>query len=110
MNPSLLFMILLSGSVKFICALGSGSVEGGAAGFPGFLRPSLARSLLGFRRRLGLRFRCRLGLGLERCLGLSDFLSAPLLVADPIGHLVAVLVFAVQPILLGIRRLGSCEP
>ena len=39
-EPVLDFMKRLSGSVKFFCALGSGSSEGGAAGFPGFLRPS----------------------------------------------------------------------
>src|SRR5215468_10859958 len=37
-------MIRLSGSVKFFCALGSGVVEGGAAGGPDFLRPSASRS------------------------------------------------------------------
>src|SRR5271165_6791247 len=37
MKPSLVFMMRLSGSVKFFCAFGSGSSEGGAAGFPGFL-------------------------------------------------------------------------
>jgi hypothetical protein len=36
-------MIRLSGSVKFFCALGSGSGEGRAAGLPGFLRPSALR-------------------------------------------------------------------
>jgi hypothetical protein len=36
-------MIRLSGSVKFFCALGSGVVDGGAAGRPGFLRPSASR-------------------------------------------------------------------
>src|SRR5580704_17669764 len=43
MKPSLVFMMRLSGSVKFFCALGSGSSDGGAAGFPGFLRPSALR-------------------------------------------------------------------
>ena len=33
----------LSGSVKLRCALGSGSSDGGAAGLPGFLRPSALR-------------------------------------------------------------------
>src|SRR5215469_8102476 len=53
MKPSLLFMILLSGSVKFFCALGSGSFEGGAAGLPGFLREAYGdrRSLIGSRRK-----------------------------------------------------------
>ena len=36
-------MIRLCGSVKFFCAFGSGSGEGGAAGGPGFLRPSAWR-------------------------------------------------------------------
>src|SRR6516162_3583457 len=43
MKPSLVFMMRLSGSVKFFCALGSGSSDGGAAGLPGFLRPSACR-------------------------------------------------------------------
>src|SRR5271165_3816503 len=43
MKPSLVFMMRLSGSVKFFCAFGSGSSEGGAAGLPGFLRPSASR-------------------------------------------------------------------
>src|ERR1700680_2622797 len=36
-------MIRLFGSVKFFWALGSGAVEGGAVGRPGFLRPSASR-------------------------------------------------------------------
>jgi hypothetical protein len=36
-------MMRLSGSVKFFCALGSGLSDGGAAGRPGFLRPSACR-------------------------------------------------------------------
>src|SRR6516165_5588592 len=43
MKPSLVFMMRLSGSVKFFCAFASGSSEGGAAGLPGFLRPSASR-------------------------------------------------------------------
>ena len=37
------FMMRLSGSVKFFWAFASGSVEGGAAFGPGFLRPSASR-------------------------------------------------------------------
>jgi hypothetical protein len=39
MKPSLVFMMRLSGSMKFFCALGSGTSDGGAAGFPGCSRP-----------------------------------------------------------------------
>ena len=46
-------MIRLSGSVKFFCAFGSGSSDGGSAGFPGFLRPSALRRSSP-RPRLGL--------------------------------------------------------
>jgi hypothetical protein len=47
-------MIRLSGSVKFFCALGSGSGEGGAAGLPSFLRPSALRNCPGLLRVLDL--------------------------------------------------------
>ncbi len=43
MKPSLVFMMRLSGSVKFFCAFGSGASEGGAEGLLGFLRPSASR-------------------------------------------------------------------
>jgi hypothetical protein len=41
MKPSLVFMMRLSGSVKFFCALGSGSSDGGAASFPVSYGPRL---------------------------------------------------------------------
>ena len=82
----------LSGSVKFFCALGSGSSDGGAAGLPGFLRPSACRRFLGLRFGLGRRGRFRLGLqfGLRR----PDLLDALLLVGDPFWQLLAALVAA----------------
>src|SRR6201998_3360947 len=52
MKPSLVFMMRLSGSVKFFCAFGSGSSEGGAAGLPGFLRPSASRCFSASARAL----------------------------------------------------------
>src|SRR5271165_7475144 len=54
MKPSLVFMMRLSGSVKFFCAFGSGASDGGAAGLPGFLvlRPSASRFLSASARAL----------------------------------------------------------
>jgi|ERR1700730_2611330 len=98
-------MIRLCGSVKFFWALASGSVEGEAAfrppypaplGFPLLLRLSRCFEL-GLGRRLRLRF--------QFGLGLADPLGTPLLVGDPIRHLVAGLVATVQLVLLGVRRL-----
>src|SRR5580693_5645193 len=54
MKPSLVFMMRLSGSVKFFCALGSVSSDGGAAAFPGFLRPSALRRSSASARALAL--------------------------------------------------------
>src|SRR6516164_3015929 len=91
-------MIRLSGSVKFFCALGSGVVEGGAAGGPDFLRPSASRCCCTSAAALSLAS--------AEAFGLADALSAPLLVDDPIRHLLAGLVGAVPLILLGIGGFG----
>jgi hypothetical protein len=74
--------------------------------------PSASRfSLLG---RLGLCFELGFGrslrLRLQLGLGVTDLLGTPLLVGDPIRHLLAGLVAAVQLVLLGVRRLGRAEP
>ena len=67
---------------------------------------------LGFRLglRLELGFGCRLRLRLQFGLGLADLLGAPLLVGDPVRHLLAGLVATVQLVLFSIRRLGRAEP
>jgi hypothetical protein len=57
---------------------------------------------LGLGRRLRLRF--------QFGLGLADPLGTPLLVGDPIRHLVAGLVATVQLVLLGVRRRSRAEP
>src|SRR6516225_5038733 len=57
---------------------------------------------LGFGR--GLRLRRQFGLGL------ADALSAPLLVGDPIRHLLTGLVGAVSLVLLGVSRFGYRKP
>src|SRR5260370_39928673 len=46
--------------------------------------------------RLELGFGCRLRLRLQFGLGLADLLGAPLLVVDPVRHLLAALVATVQ--------------
>src|ERR1700693_6182932 len=96
-------MMRLSGSVKFFWAFASGSV----AGFPASLGFSLLGRLgLCFELGFGRRLRLRLQLGL----GVTDLLGTSLLVGDPIRHLLAGLVAAVQLVLLGVRRLGRAEP
>src|ERR1700746_3797844 len=91
-------MIRLSGSVKFFCALGSGVVEGGAAGGPDFLRPSASRCCCASAAALSLASAEAFGLGL------ADALSAPPLVGDPIRHLLAGLDGAVSLVLLRVGR------
>ena len=81
------------------------------SGFPsGFLAP------FGFSFLLRLGLCSELGFGrlfrlhLKFDLGLANPLGTPLLVGDPIRHLLAGLVVAVQLVLLGVRRLGRAEP
>ena len=100
----------LSGSVKFFCALGSGSSDGGAAGFPGFLRPSALSPFLGLGLRLGLGRRGRFRFGLQFGLRRPDLLGALLLVGDPLGQLLAALVAPEGLVLLGVHSLGGAQP
>src|SRR6266487_3375899 len=99
-------MIRLSGSVKFFWGFGI-RLDGGWGCLPSGFAAPLGRSLL---RRLGLclelGFGSRLRLRLQFGLGLADSLGTQLLVLDPIRHLVAGLVTAVQLVLLGVRRLS----
>jgi len=96
--------------VKFFWALASG-VGGRRGGRPAAFAPSLGFPLLG---RIGLLFElgfgCRLCLRLQFGLGLPDLLRAPLLVGDPIRHLLAAPVAAMQLVLFGVRRFGRAEP
>ena len=100
----------LSGSVKFFCAFGSGASGGGAAGLPGFLRPSASR----FFCRLGPRLPLGLGggsrLGLQFGLGCADLFGAPLLVGDPVRHLFAALVAPEGGVLAGVRHRRGVHP
>jgi hypothetical protein len=57
---------------------------------------------LGFGRRLRLR--------LQFDLGFTDPLGAPLPISNPIRHLLAGLVAAMQFVLRSVRRLGRAEP
>ncbi len=92
----------LSGSVKFFCALGSGSSEGGAAGFPGFLRPSAFRFSSASARALASAAAGRPPP--------PDLLGPLLLVGDPVRHLIAALVAAERLVLPRVRRFGSAHP
>src|ERR1700758_999823 len=99
-------MMRLSGSVKLRCDLGAGWSDGGAAGLPGFLRPSAWRCCSFFAPDGPLSPRRQPGVGLQRRHRLLDLRQPFLLVADPIRHLVAALVLAESLVLLGIRCLG----
>src|SRR6516165_582596 len=101
-------MIRLSGSVKFFCALGSGVVEGGAAGGPDFLRPSASRRCCASAAALSLA--SAEAFASASSSALADALSAPLLVGDPIRHLLTGLVGAVSLVLLGVSRFGYRKP
>ena len=96
----------LSGSVKFFCAFGSGR-RGGSSGF-------LAAFGLSFLLRLGPRLPLRFGggsrLGLQFGLGCADLLGAPLLVGDPVRHLVAALVAPEGGVFAGVRRRRGVHP
>jgi len=95
--------------VKFLCALGLGSSDGGAAGLPAFLPPSARRFASAFSCALALaagRFRLGLQFGLRRL----DLLGPLLLVGGPSRHLLAALVAAESLVFLGVRRLGGAQP
>src|SRR5271155_2449901 len=110
MKPSLVFMMRLSGSVKFFCALGSGSSDGGAAGLPGFLRPSACRRSSASGRALGLAAGGAFASGPHSALRRPDLLGALLLVGDPFGQLLAALVAAEGSVFPGVRSLGCAQP
>src|SRR5271154_4398907 len=109
MKPSLVFMMRLSGSVKFFCALGRlfGWRGGGLARFLAALGLS---PLLGLGLRFGLGRRGRFRLGLQFGLRRPDLLDALLLVGDPFGQLLAALVAAEGSVFLGVRSLGCAQP
>ena len=109
MKPSLIFMMRLSGSVKFFWALGRARRRGERLSDPvscGLRLVASPRLSLRFDLGFGGRFRLGLQFGLRR----PDLLGAPLLVGDPLRHLLAGLVAAVQLVLLGVRRLGGAQP
>src|SRR4030088_1906406 len=98
-------MMRLSGSVKLRCALGLGSSDGGAAGLPGFLRPSARRC-------------CSCSTSIRRSSSAACLASASaaalrwwvlrqpfLLAASPVRQLVAALVLAESLVLFAIRSL-----
>src|ERR1700751_1281257 len=96
-------MMRLSGSVKLRCDLGAGSSDGGAAGLPGFLRPSALRC-------------CSFSASMRRSSSAASLASASSAAIaswiftnlfGPVRHLVTTLVFAEGLVLLGIRRLGG---
>jgi len=97
-------MIRLSGSVKLRCALGLGSSDGGAAGLPGFLRPSAWRCCcFSASIRRSSSAACWPRPPVLPCL--LDLRQPFLLVAGPIRHLVAALVLAEGLVLFGVRSL-----
>src|ERR1700684_3502493 len=110
MKPSLVFMMRLSGSVKFFCALGSGSSDGGAAGFPGFLRPSACRRSSASACALALAAAAAFASASHSGLPRPDLLGPLLLVGDPVWHLLAALVAAEGLVFLGVRSLGRAQP
>ena len=84
---------------------------GSNGGWPsGFLAPFgfalLLRRCLCFKLGFGRSLRLRLQFGL----GLADALGAPLLVGDPIRHLLSGLVAAVLLVLLSVRRRRRAQP
>src|SRR6516165_6247069 len=92
--------------------LGLGVWRWGRRGsFPATFAPSLDFLLLICSRLLlKLGFGRSLGLSLQFGLGLPDLRGTPLLVGDPIRHLIAALVAAMQLVLFAIRRRGRAEP
>src|ERR1700720_579537 len=103
-------MMRLSGSVKFFWAFASGSVEGGAAFRPGFLRPSASRFSSALASALSLASAASFASTSSSTLALRILSARRFLSGDPIRHLLAGLVVAVQLVLLGVRRLGRAEP
>src|ERR1700716_3131761 len=100
-------MMRLSGSVKLRCDLGSGWSDGGAAGLPGFLRPS-AWPCCSFSASIRPPSPPALPAPPPAPPPPPLFLRQPfLLVAGPIRHLVAALVLAESLVLFAIRRLGG---
>ena len=97
----------LSGSVKFFCALGSGSSGGGLSWFLAALGSS---PFLGLGLDFGLGRRGRFRLGLQFGLRRPDLLGALLLVGDPLRQLLAALVAAEGLVFLGVRSLGGAQP
>src|SRR5215468_7303392 len=100
-------MMRLSGSVKLRCALGSGSSVGGAAGLPGFLRPSALRccSFSASMRRSS----SAASLASASSAAIASWIFASLfsLSLAQSGISSPRLIFAEGLVLFGIRRLGG---
>ena len=95
---------------EVLLGFGIGLGRGRGSFRSGFLAPLgftlLCRLGLCFELGCGRRLRLRLQVGL----GGADPLGTPLLIGDPLRHLLAGLIAAVQLVLLGVRRLGRAEP
>ncbi|HYA81414.1 MAG TPA: hypothetical protein VED87_10825 [Methylocystis sp.] len=110
MKPSLAFMMRLSGSVKFVSRFRVGGVGGRGGGPSGFLAAFGFPLLLRLGPRLPFGFGGGFRLGLQFGLGGADLLGAPLLVADPFGHLLAALVAPEGGVLAGVRLRRGVHP
>ena len=95
---------------EVLLGFGTG-LAGGGNGFRTRLLAAFGLPLLLCRSLLfDLGFGARLRLGFQRSLCRPDRLCAPLLVSDPVRHLLAGLVTAVQLVLPGIGRFCGTQP
>ena len=79
-------------------------------GLSRFLAALGSSPLLGLGLDFGLGRRGRFRFGLQFGLRRPDLRGALLLVGDPLGQLLAALVAAKGPVLLGVRSLGGAQP
>ena len=100
----------LSGSVKFFCALGSGLSDGGAAGRPGFLRPSACRRSSAFSCASALAAAAAFASASSSAFAARIFSARFFLFGHPVGQLLAALIRAEGFVFLGVRRLGGAQP
>ena len=100
----------LSGSVKFFCAFGSGSSEGGAAGLPGFLRPSASRFWSASVRALRSASAAALASASSSALAARIFSARRFLSPTQRRHLLAALVAPEGGVLAGVRLRRGVHP
>src|SRR5262252_7817419 len=103
-------MMRLSGSVKFFCALGTGSGVGGAAGLPGFLRPSAWRFASASARALVSASAAALASASSSAFAARIFAARFCLSATQSGNSSPRFVATVELVFFRVGHLGGIKP